>query len=200
MKNVKQRIRKRLTDEHLEGCMRIATTETEPDIDTLLKRSSVKYFNNNRFCLTNDCVTVCNNRHNFVEVFINCHGVSINCPHVQPCGPQFDKIGWIWPQVLEMKKVETLLYAFICSEAPTGRCQLYFAVGSPRGKEASLPTGEGAEWVPHSRPERGDKENNSRFFRELNLSLPAGSQSLHNIWGYHSGKNEDCDLLGCDPV
>jgi hypothetical protein len=37
MKNVKSRTRTRLTDEHLEGCMRIATTEIKRDIERLLK-------------------------------------------------------------------------------------------------------------------------------------------------------------------
>jgi hypothetical protein len=36
LKNVKLRIRTRLTDEHLEGCMRIATTEIKPNIKKLL--------------------------------------------------------------------------------------------------------------------------------------------------------------------
>jgi hypothetical protein len=38
MKNVKSRTRTRLADEHLEGCMRIATTEIKPDIERLLKQ------------------------------------------------------------------------------------------------------------------------------------------------------------------
>jgi hypothetical protein len=38
MKNVKSRARTRLADEHLEGCMRIATTEIKPDTETLLKQ------------------------------------------------------------------------------------------------------------------------------------------------------------------
>jgi hypothetical protein len=37
MKNVKSRPRTRPTDEHVEGYMRIATTEVKPDIETLLK-------------------------------------------------------------------------------------------------------------------------------------------------------------------
>jgi hypothetical protein len=38
MKNVKSRIRTRLTDEHLEGRMRIATTEIKHDTGKLLKQ------------------------------------------------------------------------------------------------------------------------------------------------------------------
>jgi hypothetical protein len=37
MKNVRSRTKTRLTDEHLGGCMRIATTEIKPDFERLLK-------------------------------------------------------------------------------------------------------------------------------------------------------------------
>jgi hypothetical protein len=33
----------RLTDEHLEGCMLIATTEIKPDIKSLIKQKAVSY-------------------------------------------------------------------------------------------------------------------------------------------------------------
>jgi hypothetical protein len=33
----------RLTDEHLEGCMRIAATEIEPDIETLIKLKQCRH-------------------------------------------------------------------------------------------------------------------------------------------------------------
>jgi hypothetical protein len=38
MNNVKSRTRTRLTDEHLEGCMRIAMTQIKPDTDRLIKQ------------------------------------------------------------------------------------------------------------------------------------------------------------------
>jgi hypothetical protein len=38
MKNVKSRIRMHLTDVHLEGCMRIAVPEIEPDVERFLKQ------------------------------------------------------------------------------------------------------------------------------------------------------------------
>jgi hypothetical protein len=36
--NVKSRTRTRLTDEHLEGCMRVATAGIEPGIERLLRQ------------------------------------------------------------------------------------------------------------------------------------------------------------------
>jgi hypothetical protein len=38
MKNVKSRTMTHLTDEHLEGCMRIATAEVKPDIERTFKQ------------------------------------------------------------------------------------------------------------------------------------------------------------------
>jgi hypothetical protein len=38
IKNVQLRTRTRLTDEHLEGCVRIAATEIKPDTEMLLKQ------------------------------------------------------------------------------------------------------------------------------------------------------------------
>jgi hypothetical protein len=38
MENVKSRAKTRFTDEHLDGCVRIATTEIKPDIERLLKQ------------------------------------------------------------------------------------------------------------------------------------------------------------------
>jgi hypothetical protein len=37
MKNVNSSTRTRLGDEHLEGCIRIATTEREPDFEKIIK-------------------------------------------------------------------------------------------------------------------------------------------------------------------
>jgi hypothetical protein len=44
MKNVKSRTRTRLTEEYLEGCMRIATSEIEYDIERLLKQKQCQIF------------------------------------------------------------------------------------------------------------------------------------------------------------
>jgi hypothetical protein len=43
MKNVKSRARTRLTDEHFEGYMRIATTVIKPDTERLLKLKQRQY-------------------------------------------------------------------------------------------------------------------------------------------------------------
>jgi hypothetical protein len=44
MKNIKSETRTRLTDEHLEGCVRIVTTEIKPDIEGLLKQKQCQIF------------------------------------------------------------------------------------------------------------------------------------------------------------
>jgi hypothetical protein len=43
MKNVRSRTRTRLTDEHLDGCMRIATTEIKRILKDYCRKSSAKY-------------------------------------------------------------------------------------------------------------------------------------------------------------
>jgi hypothetical protein len=37
VKNINSRVRTRLTDRHLEGCMRIVATEIKPDTEKLMK-------------------------------------------------------------------------------------------------------------------------------------------------------------------
>jgi hypothetical protein len=41
MKNVRSRTRTRLTDKHLDGCMRIATREIETILERLLKQKRI---------------------------------------------------------------------------------------------------------------------------------------------------------------
>jgi hypothetical protein len=38
MKDIRSRIRMRLPDKHLKGCMQIVATEIQPDIERLLKQ------------------------------------------------------------------------------------------------------------------------------------------------------------------
>jgi hypothetical protein len=43
IKNVKSKTRTRLTDQHLQGCMRIATTEIKPDTEKLIKQKHQEF-------------------------------------------------------------------------------------------------------------------------------------------------------------
>jgi hypothetical protein len=77
MKNVKSKTRTRLTDEHLEGCVRMATTEIKTDIQAEAV-SNISLMNN--FVKENDRIIyqpVCNSKLNLVAFLINCHCVTI---------------------------------------------------------------------------------------------------------------------------
>jgi hypothetical protein len=117
MRSVKSSTGTRPTDEHSDGCLRIAATEIKTDTERLLKQKQCQsdislmtdFVEGNCWVI---CEPVCNSGPNSVAFLKNCRGVSIHCRHLYTCVPPVHKKEWMWLQVWKRLRTPSLILNF----------------------------------------------------------------------------------------